>query len=284
VNTHQKLTAARERLAGIESEIAALSAKRRARLVAGDSVVQIAAGIDKEVEALEKTVRLEAERIELLEAEVKKQEIAAVIKRKAAQIERMEKKLDGTVELARELEASIAKSISLFHEIVRIRGELLPQFALGDPEVSLAVDNYQGAALSAGSITALLKFELFRQGARVWSYATPLVIPEPSWPAPACPRLDLQGTPEKITPFVTAIGEASRYAISLMKDGRAPGLLSETPGDARSPAQVRLGELLKRQLELASDPAREVEYMALVREIEPLQTQVELEREATAGA
>ena len=190
MNTHQKLTAARERVASIEAEIAALADKRKARLVANDSAAQIAAGIDKQVADLQALAEIERARIEALGEEVRKADVQAVIKRKTAQIERLQKKLEGTVDDARLLEATITRAIDLFHGICKARVETMPVFQLGDSEVAAAVNNHEGAALTASSVAALLSFELYRQGARVVTIPGAPVT-EPSWPRPICPRLDL---------------------------------------------------------------------------------------------
>ena len=67
-----------------------------------------------------------------------------------------------------------------------------------------------------------------------------------------------------------------------MRDGRAPALLSETPGEPRTPAQVLLAGLLKKQMELAQDPSKEAEYFELIKQSTALQDQVEAERQALA--
>jgi hypothetical protein len=278
VNTQQKLTAAQERLIEIECQIAGLRDKRRAKLLANDSAALIV-GVDRQIDDFQALARIEADRIEGLAEEIRKQEVAAVIKQKEAKIARIERTLAGSIETARELEQTIGRAIELFHAIVKKRVETLPVFQLGDSEVALATNSHEGAALTASSVAALLSFELFRQGHRVVTVSD-VPVTEPSWPKPLCPRMDLQLTPEKIPSLSTALARASRYAVSLMRGGRAPSLLAETPGETRSPAQVKLADLLKRQAELAADPSREAEYMELMKEITTLTDTTEAERQA----
>jgi hypothetical protein len=124
----------------------------------------------------------------------------------------LQKRLEGTVDDARLLEATITRAIDLFHKICKARVETMPVFQLGDSEVAAAVNNHEGAALSASSVAALLSFELYRQGARIVTVPGQPVV-EPSWPKPLCPRLDLQLTPEKISSLSSALETATRYAI-----------------------------------------------------------------------
>jgi hypothetical protein len=279
MNAHQKLTAARQRQAEIELAISMLGNKRKEMLLADDRTEPIVS-IDKDISDLRALAQIEADRVEGLGEEIKNQQVAAAQRRKQATIDRLEKKLNGTVDLAKELEATIGKSVEIFHRIVKARGEFLPVFARGDSEVAIAVDNFQGAALTGGSIAALVKFELFRQGAQPWGATVPGLQQVPSFPGGVSPGRNLDLTPEKVPSLATAIANASRYAINLMRGGRAPGLLSEQADESRSPAAVKLGELLAKQVELAEDPDREAEYFAVMAEIVPLQSQVDAEREA----
>jgi hypothetical protein len=281
-DAQEQLEATNDRLAEIESAIGALIEKRKARLLAGDSAPTIASGIGKEISDLEALGAVERERQAGLAEQVREQEVAAAVERKNQQIARIEKRLGETVALARELESKFAECISLYHAIVKARVEVLPVFDLGDAEVQIATNNHAGAALTADSIASLLAFELYRQGAR------PLTVPgtpvlEPSWPRPICPRTDQTLTPEAIRPLSASLAAASEYAVTLMRGGRAPALLAERSGDTRSTAQLALNELLKKQMELASDPARESEYLELVKEMALLTDKVEAEREALRG-
>jgi hypothetical protein len=268
---------ARSALASIEAQHGELAGKRRAAPLTGASAPEVGK-IDAEIERLQHAAQTERDRIEILAEEVRKVEIQAAVKRKGATIDRLEKKLAGTVDMARELEHTIARAIDLFHKICRARVETMPVFALGDSEVAAAVNNIDGAALSASSVTALLSFELFRQGERVAT--TPGVPPtEPPWPRPLCPRIDLQLTPDRVRPFSAALEAASTYAVRLMREGRAPALLSseQVSKDDRTPDQQRLEELLKKQSEQSATPPYDVDP-ALMREIEALTDKLQAER------
>jgi hypothetical protein len=273
-----KLAAARARLNELEGEIAAVAGKRRAGLLAGGDVTRH----DSEIARLEHAARTERDRIGLLDIEVARVASEDVAKRKAAKIAHIQKQLDESDALGEQLETLTSKAIETFHQIVRLRGSAVSIFANGDSEIGVAINNYQGMALTASAVQVLLSHELYRQGARVvLPGGAPGVQPEPAWPAPRSPSLDLQMTPEKITRLSVALKTASAYTVGLAKDGRAPAILAaEQPGESRSPAQIKLAEVLKQMAEAAASPERESEYLELVKQSATLTDKVELERAA----
>jgi hypothetical protein len=276
----QKIETARQRVAELDGQLADLAGRRRALLLAGAPASEVGK-FDLELDRLKREQATEQERIEGLAEEIRAQEVKATIARKNKQIERNAKKLAASLDDAKELEATIGKAIEIFHRICKARSELMPTFRLGDPEVDAALANPEGAALTPSSIATCLAWELFRQGARpITVLGAPIV--EPSWPRPVPPRLEWAATPEKVKPFTDAIARANDYALSLMRDGRAPALLaaSQVGTDVRTEAQVQLAELLKKQMELAQDPERESEYMELIEQVAVLQSRVDAERVA----
>jgi hypothetical protein len=68
-----------------------------------------------------------------------------------------------------------------------------------------------------------------------------------------------------------------------MREGRAPAIPAEQPGSTHTIAQAALTSLLNKQIELAQDPARESEYLELMKEMAILTDKVEAERLALKG-
>jgi hypothetical protein len=272
-----QLATSRSALASIEAQAGELSGKRRAALVSGGTNAEIGK-LDAEIEKLRALGQIERDRIEGLTETIRKQEVAEVIKRKDEQIERLSKELDLSAEDAREIQAMVGELVSRLRHMCKARSGVLPMFRSADPEVEAAANNPDGAALTPSSVVTLVANEFFRQG-RVAALPGVSAV-EPTWPAPICPRIEWISTPERITPFSDRIAQANRYAVSLMRDGRAPALLAQPGEDARTSAQVQLGELLKRQMELAQDPSKESEYLQTMQQVAVLQDRVEAERAA----
>jgi hypothetical protein len=142
-----------------------------------------------------------------------------------------------------------------------------------------------------------LAYELYRVGHRAFLGGHSGAKREVDLPGGLCPKTEWALEPEKIEPFAEALKRGSQFAVELLRaDLALPPVSPASNGHsavepaasadvdatlapsgeaaAAPPATApmnRLAELLKRQLELAADPAREGEYMAVVAEISTLQ-------------
>jgi hypothetical protein len=269
-------------------------------LIAGDTASAINR-IDDEITALKRAERTERDRITLLTKQAEREEREGIARRRAATIARVETKLAEADALADELQAGILKNDQLFRRIVRIREDCRPVFSLGDSHINASINNHEGAALSAPAIVLLLRHDLYRVGARPFAGGTSGAHVEPSWPGGLCPRLEWQLQPDRITPLSTALRNASAFAISLLRGKETISIDSPPDPQPTTPEQItttpkaapvqaaaeqppshsapqsngaqsesRLAVLLKAQSDLASDPAREAEYMAVVQQIAAL--------------
>jgi hypothetical protein len=277
----------RQELANTDKKIADLARRREAELLgaAADKVID---RIDAELASLQKSAGRLNDRMRLLATAAEEEETEAIVRRRQAMIERVAKKLAEADALADELQANILKNVALLRRIVALREETQPVFSLGDAHVNASINNHEGAALTAGSVRALLSFEFYRTSVDPFLGGAPGERRLVSLPGSVCPGMELQLQPDKIMPFADALRQASVFAVDLLRGKQSsivvepqpapqpptPTQSSTTPpatsptNDAQS--ESRLAVLLKRQAELAADPAQEVEYMKVVNQIAEL--------------
>jgi hypothetical protein len=275
VNADKRLGVARETLAGLEAKIGELANRRRARLLAGDDAPAIDR-LDDELARLQRQASTERDRIKLLIAQAEEEERKAIAKRKAATIARVEKKLADADAMADELQAAVAKADEFLRKIVKARGELLPVL-MGDAHVNAAALSADGCALAPAAIVQLLKYEIYRTGARPISTGLAGIRSEISFPGGVSPRIEFQHQPERITPLATTLRRASAYAVALLRGENgvsAPLDLpteqpAQPPAPPAPPTETRHSLLLKR-LEVLSNPGKEAEYLSVVRELSEL--------------
>jgi hypothetical protein len=110
------------------------------------------------------------------------------------------------------------------------------------------------------------------------------------FPGSKPPSLSLYNLPSAIEPFVNVISAANKYASDVMRGKRVSGPPPQPEGNGasatplereRTPAEMRLADLLKRQAELAADPTREEEYNQIVLEIAKASDAAEAMKEAS---
>jgi hypothetical protein len=263
-----KLEKARGVLAETEAKIAALEGRRRVRLVAGDPA-DIIGKLDEEISALQKAAAVETDRIGLLQEEARKADIEAIAKRRSGLINRFAKKLEAADAVAAELEASVRKTTELFHQVIAMREEARAALPASNSHIEAAAGTMEGAAMSGAAIRGLLSYEFYRVSARPLKGGIPGERTVPSLPGAVCPQIMLQLQPEKIMPLATALRQASAFAVRLMRNEVDPAALLVTSEPAPAPtqpttAESKLAQLLKRQMELASDPSKEREYLEVV--------------------
>jgi hypothetical protein len=96
--------------------------------------------------------------------------------------------------------------------------------------------------------------------------------------------------PQKITSFSAVIERANAHARNIVESKKAgvpsdiavPAPVPVMNGGPRSAAEERLAGLLKRQAELAEDPAREAEYRDVVAALTQAQDEVTAEQQIGA--
>jgi hypothetical protein len=265
MSSAKKLTLARETLAELESKVAELGSKRRGRLLAGDPAAAVAA-VDSEIEKLKHAAQTERDRIKLLEAEVEREAGEKRAREKAALIGRIEKKLAERDAAGAELQAAIVKSDAAFRRVVALSREC-------DASWPWPASDRIPAMLPPGTILRALEHELFRVGAR------PRLLggmdkPDAglNFPGGKSPTLQVVGLPNEVPSLTDVLKQASAFAVELLRSGKVGGAIaSASNGGPRTPTQIRLGELMRRQLELAADPEKEAEYMQVVQEIAQLE-------------
>lgn len=218
--------------------IAVLEAERQQKLLADDDAALDA--LDAELETVRKAARRQAERIKLLEGQAEREEAVALEARRENLLDRVEKILNDADTTADELQKTLARADRLFRKVIKLRQEAAVALPLtGDPDVGAVAVNWQGWALSAGAVLVLLKFELYRIGARpVQTGGAPAGYgTEVSFPGGLSPRIDLQLQPEKIKPLADALREASAFAIQQMRDQFANRLIlvEATPAQPAAP-------------------------------------------------
>lgn len=262
----ENLEAARAVLAETNAKLDDLGQRRNAALVASTDDAQVAA-IDKMVEELRRTAKIQSDRIVLLGQQAAQEEAERQAKEKAEQIERVEALLSERDAVGAELAAAIAKADELFRKTIELS-------KAADAAWPFPTADRIPCLLLSGSILVALQHEIYRVGARPLLYGgqdrergTEL-----SLPGGKSPSHELTGVPSKIPPLVEVLKAGSAHASAIMRGARAP-----TPPRAeqleRTPTQTRLAALLAEQNRLGTDdsPEGEQRYQAVISEIATLQ-------------
>jgi hypothetical protein len=311
-NTGNRLDAARAAHAEATKQLADKQAARNAALIDGMAARDIAK-IDNEIAILQQAARTEADRINLLEAEAKREAAAAAIKRQGELVNRFERTLAQADALAVDLQDKVLPDLlAKVRQIISLRERARAAFAVNSSSARAAAGSIEGCAMSAPAVMAMLAYEFYRISARPLLGGRPGERSEPSLPGSLCPRVEWNLTPGKITPFATALKTGSTFAVEKLEQeiggGAAVGGNGVTAapavtdgaeavetqtgagngaatadGDAtRTPAQERLSQLLRRQNELAGhavyDAEIERQYNDVVAQIVAAQAELDAER------
>ena len=270
----------------VEAELADLAVrieqerqKRAAALLMDDGKTVDA--YDLTIARLEKADGRAKERRTLLQAQVASEEREAVARRRAETIARVEKKLAEADAIAAELEADLINDDRKLRRIIQLREECMPVFALGDAHINASVGSPDGAVLTAPAIVTLLRYALYKIGARPYAGGVPGARVEVSWPGGLCPRIEWQLQQERIPSFGQAMRTASAFAVKLLRGESTPtapepqATITEpspaVPSSNGGQSDSRMVALLKRQNELAADPAAsDAEYASVVQQIADL--------------
>jgi hypothetical protein len=288
-----RLEQVRAAQADAERRIGQLEDARIAALLADDDAK--AAKLDVELENQRRLARGHRDKGKLLELEAENEAAARRMREHEGLVQRFAKKLSDADMIAVELQADVALVEKKFRKIIELREQAREGFAVRTPHAAAAAGAPEGCALAGAAVKTLLAYELYRIGARPFLGGHPGQRRQPDFPGALCPKTDLALQPDKIEPFAAALQRGSLFAVELLRaeltlppDEPAPASAPVTAANGHSAAVAaaappvteapppavapnRLAELLKRQLELAADPAREREYMAVVAEIATLQ-------------
>ena len=291
-SVHTRLDATRTALADTAKQIADLDAERNAALIDDDDA--LAAELLGKIEAAHALERGYADKIKLLEREVKDAKQAGIVKERAAFLRRFEKLLcveaDG---LAAEIQDDLGALHLKVRKLIEKREAARAAYAVHSSGARSGAQAFDGAALSAEAVTTLFSFELYRISADPLQGGRPGERRRPALPGAKSPRLDLILTPEKIVPFATALKRASEFAVKTLKaEIKAPGEFHNEPAPVgpnggpapprpRSEAEIRMVGLLEQQHKLSLDvsPEGEAAYLACVAETKILDGEIRAARE-----
>ena len=272
--TGDRLAAAKAELEATNKQTAETAARRKARLLAGDTAAAIAK-LDGELELLRQAAGTENDRIRLLEVEAAKEGREALAKKRAGLIDKFAKTLAESDALADLMQSDLAKVEQTFRRIIKLREQALAMWPSGDSHSAAVARTPEGAAMSAGAIATLVKYELFRIGARPYAGGEMGARVEVEFPGGASPRLDWLMLPERVVPLATALKAASEFAVATMRDRLDPLKALPLPPMAHvagTSNEQKLSRLLQEQSRLAADisPEGEAKYHAIVAEIAAL--------------
>ena len=279
-----RLDAAREALATAAKEITDLEAQRNAALLKDDD--GLAVKLLGQLETLRAVARGHTDKVKLLEGEAERERAERIVREHAGLVGRFEKTLADSDAALTEAADLIAQAWKKITTGIDKREAARAAFNVHSSHARGAAENIDGCAMSGEAILHLLSFEFYRISARPLLGGRQGERARPHLPGAKPPRLELQLQPDKIEPFATKVRTASAFAVQLLKDEIGKGGNFETlPPDTaieRTPAQQKLGALLKRSAELAdasiNDPEAESQYLALGPQIASAQAEVDAEQ------
>jgi hypothetical protein len=277
-----RLEAARADHAATSSKLNELESARTAALLADQDGE--AANLAAEIEQHRRLLQGFHDKINLLQEQVEKEAQARRAKQ-AALIERIEKILAERDAAGADLVEAIKKADAAFRKMIDAG-----QVAMGAwPWQS---HDTHAALFTPSAITAATMHELYKTGARPRLFGGQ---DQPGaglhFPGGRCPDIRLTNLQDKIKSLTAVCAEASALASSIMRTGRSTSAVEPVAIDVavaangqdkppqRTEAERKLGELLRRQAQLADDPsADEGEYQNVIAEIARTQTAIDAAR------
>jgi hypothetical protein len=274
-----RLDAARAAHADAERRIGQLEDARIAALLADNDAK--AAKLDAELENQRRLARGFRDKAKLIELEAKREEAAERVRRHESHIKRVEQLGDNFVAAGTKLAAATAVLVEAYREAITVADKRGAAWPWGPQDQAAAL-------LTPQSVCTALSHEFHRVSRVPFLGGRPGEKPMPSLPGALCSRpTDWLNLPEKETPLIDAFKSATQYASDRMRQSaaqpEAPPLLAtngslatraeEAPPPPTLAYSNTLGELLRRQAELAADtsPAGEAEYQKVVQQISTLQ-------------
>jgi hypothetical protein len=279
-----RLEAATGALADVNRRISEAVEKRNQCLLKDDD--QEAIRLGAEIDALHQAAKAHEDKIRLLRAAAEQEAAERRAREREGLIVRIEDKLAARDAVGRELQDAVAAADKAFRKLIDIGAEVTAVWPWPASDIPAIL-------LSSAAIAHALSAELYRIGGRPRMGGGQIephgVHAGVDFPGAKVPRFELTHLPEKIVPFTAVLREATAHASNIMR-GKRPSVedasmstpASSVNGMSLTTAQERLAGLLKRQAELAEDPARESEYFDAVAAVAV--AQAELDAEQRVGA
>jgi hypothetical protein len=252
---------ARKDLRELDENITGLVGRRRERLLSGAANSDIAA-VDAALDEARKARQIEADRIEALEIQHKREIDERRLGERAEKIKIVEADFALRDDCARRAGEAIKQLDAAVREWYLISRRLRSAWDWRNPDIGALM-------LGEVNIELALQSELYRRSGK--PPVTGGIAPPqdgPSLPGAKAPSLQLMGLPEQIEPLDVAIARASTLASELMRGGTTTG---GSDGLQRGSSGRTLPALLNRMNELANgdvnDPTNEAEYNSIVSEL-----------------
>jgi hypothetical protein len=285
-----RIEAAQAAFTETNSRLAELTEQRDAALLDDDTAAAMKLGVEIANRTLE--ARAYGDKIRLLREEAAREEQARREKERAAQIGKIEAKIDQRDKAMDEVAAAIKQLATASERAINLNREVIAAWTWHAHDLPAAL-------LTPPAIMAAISHEAYRLSYHPRRYGGMDTDPLAGvmLPGSRCPRLEWMELPEKTKPLLEVVRDASEFAKRFLRTGKGsaavdvasqPGTSSAAPmptmngGEPvqRSEAEQRLAGLLKQQLELAEDvtPAGEKAYALIVSEIARVQAEIDAAR------
>jgi hypothetical protein len=197
----------RQALAATNTRIEAISRSREEQLLTGDE--DAIDRLDMELGTLGRLAKRHGDRVRLLEIAAKQEEAERVAKRKRELIERIERKLAASNDVAVEIQNLVGQLDKAFQKLVALRLDCAAAWPFDTNALN-------ACALTGASVQNFLRHELYRQGARPFVGGHEFAPMEVSLPGGRAPDV-LTRQPELVTPLVEVLRAASDHASQIMR-------------------------------------------------------------------
>jgi hypothetical protein len=247
----------------IGEKISGLVGRRRQLLLAGETAKTIAK-LDADLMEARAARQIEADRAELLDAQLKMQAAERRLGEQAKKVALVEADFALRDDATKRVADAIAQLSAAFKDLFLVTRRIRESYSWRNPDIS-------AAALGEETLVQLVQAELYRHGNAPVTGGMALAQ-YPNLPGAKAPTIQLMGMPSAIEPLVEAMGKASALASELMKTGGTTGGPDQLARGASGRSQEAL---LQRMMELAdgdvNDPANAAEYDSVVAELAAVQ-------------
>lgn len=188
--------------------LAALEATLNAQLLQGN-----AAEIDKtddEIERLRRGADRRQRTIDLLKRQIEAEKRSAAAKRQRDHAERLLAKFSDRDRVVTELEATIAKAVTLYRQAIEIGNAIGGAWPFSDSDLA-------GARLTGRALRELVCHQLYKAGTKPFFGGNPFEAAATPFPGGVPPDESFRLQPERIQPLSKAIAEASKFGADLIR-------------------------------------------------------------------
>jgi hypothetical protein len=274
-----RIEAAQAALEQANRDLAALQEQRDAALLADQTGRAIELGI--QITNLKLTAKAHEDKIVLLREQAAEEARAVREKERAAQISKIEAKIDLRDKALGDVAAAITQLAAASEKAISLGREVISSW-------SWASHDQPAALLTPTSIMTAIAHESYRVSYRARKYGGQ---DAPSagqmLPGSRSPRLEWAEAPERVRPMAEVVREASSFAKQFLRTGKGSAgvevavAMPAINGGPRTEAEARLASLLKRQIELAEDMSLqgEREYERVVEQIAAVQAEITAEQQ-----